>query len=91
MLTDFICMKISLKTVLELNKNPMLNTAFSRHTPPRFLPHTHTRKQRKVKNSTLECKENGQILIISDRKNVKKSKNRLTPLKLYSKKHDKKK
>ena len=35
-----------------------------------------------------ECKENSQILKISDHKNV--NKNRLTPLKLYSKKHDKK-
>ena len=35
-----------------------------------------------------ECKENSQILKISDHKNV--NKNRLTPLKLYSKKHKKK-
>ena len=48
--------------------------------PPPPLTHTHTRKQRKI--STLECKENGQMLRISDHKNVNKSKNRLTPLKL---------
>ena len=55
-------------------------------TPP---PHTHTTKQRKgKKHSTLECRKNSQILKISDHKNV--NKNPLTPLKLYSKKHDKK-
>ena len=57
------------------------------YTPP---PHTHPRQQKKHKTSTLECKENGQILNISDHKNVYKSKNQLTPLKLYNKKHDKK-
>ena len=54
-------------------------------------PYTHTlQKAKKRKNSTLECKENSQILNISDHKNVNKRKNRLTPLKLCSKKHHKK-
>ena len=52
--------------------------------------HTHTRKKIKEETTTLECKENSQILKISNHKNVNKSNNRLTPLKLYSKKHDKK-
>ena len=42
-----------------------------------------------IKKSTLECKENGQKWQISHHKNVNKSKNRLTPLKLYSKNRDK--
>ena len=40
--------------------------------------------------STLECKKSVQMLRISDHKNVKKKKNHLTPLKLYSKKQDEK-
>ena len=44
-------------------------------------------KQSDTKTSTLECKENSQVLKISDHNNV--NKNRLTPLKLYSKKHEK--
>ena len=53
--------------------------------PPPF-----TLERKDTENSTLECKENGQISNISDHKNVNKRKNRLTPLKLCSKKHDKK-
>ena len=55
-----------------------------------LLPPTDTLESKKRKNVTLECKENSQTLNISDHKTVNKSKNRLTPLKLYSKKHDKK-
>ena len=44
-------------------------------------PHTHY-KANKRKNSTLECRENSQMLRISDHKNLKKSKNPLTPAKL---------
>ena len=58
---------------------------------PRTLPPpTHTIESKGTKNSTLEWKENGQKSINSHHKNVNKSKNRLTPLKLGSKKHDKK-
>ena len=53
-------------------------------------PYTHTLESKETKKSTLECKENSQMLKIQDHKNVNKSKNRLTPLKLYSKKHKKK-
>ena len=35
-------------------------------TPP---PHTHALEGKETKNRTLECKENGQILKISDHKN----------------------
>ena len=51
---------------------------------------TLTLQNKETKHSTLECKENSQIFKISDHKSVNKSKNWLTPLKLYSKKHDKK-
>ena len=53
-------------------------------------PNTHTGKQKDTKHSTVECNKDGQIFKISDHKNANKSKNRLIPLKLYSKKHDKK-
>ena len=53
-----------------------------------LLPPTDTLESKKRKNVTLECKENSQTLKIPDHKKV--NKNRLTPLKLYSKKHDKK-
>ena len=53
-------------------------------TPP------HTRKSKEKKNSTLECKGNDQMLRILEVKNVNKSKDRLTPVKLESKKQDKK-
>ena len=43
-----------------------------------------------MKNSTLECNENVQMLKNPVVKNVNKSKNRLTPVKLESKKLDKK-
>ena len=57
-------------------------------TPP---PHTHIlQKEKKRKTSTLECKENDQIFEISHVKNVNKRKNRLAPVKLKSKKQDKK-
>ena len=49
-----------------------------------------TIESKETKTSILECKENGQMLRILDHKNVNKSKNRLAPLKLYSKKHHKK-
>ena len=58
-------------------------------TPPPD-PHIHTLESKQKKKSTLECKENDQILKNSDYKNVNKRKNRLTLLKLESKKHDKK-
>ena len=44
----------------------------------------------KRKTGTLECKEKGQILKISHHKNVNKGKNHCTPVKLESKKNDKK-
>ena len=55
-------------------------------TPP--TSQTHPLESKETKNTTLECKENDQMLKISDHKNVNKSKNRLTPAKLESKKHD---
>ena len=58
------------------------------HTPTQ--PHTHSLESKESKNNTLECKENYQKSKISNQKNVNKSKNRLTPTKLESKKQDKK-
>ena len=52
--------------------------------------HTYTLERKETKNSFLQCKENDQMLKNSDVKNVNKSKNRLTPVKLESKKQDKK-
>ena len=57
------------------------------NTPP---THTHTLESKVTKDSTLKSKENGQILKISDHKNVNKNKIRLAPVKLYSKKQHKK-
>ena len=57
--------------------------------PPTHLQ-TDTIKQRKGKNNTLECIEIDQILRISDHKNVNKSKNYCSQVKLESKKQDKK-
>ena len=45
----------------------------------------------RTKTRTVECKKQVQKLKISDVKNVNKRKNRLTPVKLESKKEDKKK
>ena len=53
-------------------------------------PPLHTLQNEEMKKSTLECKENDQMLRISDHKNVNKSKYRLSPAKLESKKQDKK-
>ena len=53
-------------------------------------PHTHTLGSKETKSSTLECKENDQILKISHHKNVNKRKNRLKPVKLESKNQDQK-
>ena len=57
---------------------------------PIYVPSTHTLERKTRKSGTLECKENDQKLTISDVKNVNKIKNRLTPVKLESKKEDKK-
>ena len=46
--------------------------------------HTHTLESKETKNSTLECKETGQMLRIWDVKNVNKRKIRLTLVKLES-------
>ena len=43
-------------------------------------------ESKETKNSTLECKENDQLLRISDLKNINKRKNRLTPVKLRKQK-----
>ena len=51
---------------------------------------THSLERKETKNSTLECKENNEMLKNPEVKNVNKSKNRLTPAKLDSKKQDKK-
>ena len=51
---------------------------------------THSVERKEGKNSTLECKENGQMLKTPDVKNVNKRKNRLTPVKLESKNQHKK-
>ena len=51
---------------------------------------THTHEIKGTKVGTLECKENDQMLRISDVKNVNKRKNRLAPVKLESKKQHKK-
>ena len=61
----------------------LLNSDYLEASPP-----PHTLESKETEKSALECKENSQILKIPDHKNV--NKNRLTPLKLYSKKHDKK-
>ena len=53
--------------------------------------HTHTIECKETKNSTLECKENGQMMRISHHKNVNKNKNPFTPAKIKSKKKKKKK
>ena len=58
--------------------------------PPPPPSHTHTLENKETKYSTRECKKNDQMLRISDIKNVNKRKNRLTPVKLESKKRDKK-
>ena len=57
------------------------------HNPP---PHTHSQVSKETKISTLECKENDQIFKIFHVKNVNKRENRLTPVKLESRKQDKK-
>ena len=67
------------------NFESLLNVSET-YTPP----HTHTLESKVTKNSTLECKENDQKLRISHVKNVNKRKNPLTPVKLESKKQDKK-
>ena len=48
-----------------------------------WVPHppTHPIESKETKNSTIECKENGQMLKISHQKNVNKSKNHCSPLK----------
>ena len=51
-------------------------------------PHILESNTRKI--GTLKCKENDQLLRISDVKDVNKRKNCLTPVKLESKKQDKK-
>ena len=51
-------------------------------------PHTHY-KAKKMKNSTLECKENDQMQRISHEKNVNKSKIHCSPVKLEIKKQGK--
>ena len=53
--------------------------------------HTHMLESKEKKNNILECKENDQMLKNPDMKNVNKRKNSLTPVKLESKKQDKKK
>ena len=52
--------------------------------------HTQTLESKETKTKTLECKEKVQKLRISHVKNVNKRKNRLPPVKLESKKQDKK-
>ena len=55
-------------------------------SPP---PHTHTLESKETKSSTLEFKENDQILKNPDPKNLNKSNNHLTSAKLENKKQDK--
>ena len=52
--------------------------------------HTHCLESTETINSTLECKQMDQIFKIFHVKNVNKRKNRLTPVKLESKKQHKK-
>ena len=60
--------------------------------PPTYPPSppTRTLESKEKKTSTLEFKETVQIFKISRVKNVNKSKNRLTPVKVEGEKHDKK-
>ena len=53
-------------------------------------PPPPTLESKETKNSTVQCKENNQKLIIPDMKNVNKSENHCSPVKLESKKQDKK-
>ena len=53
-------------------------------------PPTHTLESEEMKNNTLECNKNDEMPENPDVKNVNKKKNHLTPVKLQSKKHDKK-
>ena len=59
-----------------------------RRTPP-SLAHTHTR-MKELKTGTLESKKEVQNSNISHVKNMNKKKNRLTPVKIISKKQAKK-
>ena len=54
------------------------------HPPPQIL------ESKETKASTPECIESNQKLRISHVKNVNKTENRLTPIKLENKKQDKK-
>ena len=55
------------------------------------LPHTHIHtRMKEMKTGTLECKKQVQKSKISHHKNVNKRKICLAPVKLESKKHDKK-
>ena len=54
------------------------------------LPHNHTLENKETKTSTVECKKQVEKSKILHVKNVNKRKNRLTPVKLESKKQDKK-
>ena len=63
----------------------LLKTKVKRADPERPA-HPHTLESKETKNSPPECKENEEMLKNPDVKNVNKSKNRLTPSKLESKK-----
>ena len=56
----------------------------------KILPPPLLSRVKYTKTSFLECKENDQKLLFQHVKNVNKSKNRPTPVKLESKKQDKK-
>ena len=85
----FVKTKLEIKKIVSFGRckdykdQPSMGPIVNKKERPTDPPtHTHTRKQRKVKKNTLECKKNGYILNIPDHKNVNRSKNRLTPLKL---------
>ena len=80
--------KISLEA-LPPTKRILLDSFFSWTDPPPT--HTYTIESKDTKTCTLECKENGQIWKIPHHKNVNKSKNHCSPVKLENKKKNDKK
>ena len=82
------------RSVIEEQMNIHILTHFSNpiflFKVAELLPHINTLDIKETKASTLECKENDQKLRISHVKNVNKSKNRLTPVKLETKNNIKK-